>query len=109
MDSASAGYRRQGAKGCLKLGAIADISEAQLLYTASRQALADEKATTMLVDLSQVETLDISAMQILLALKNDVQASGRTFATEGLSVEWKERLEKLGLSLDSVRANLSSN
>ncbi len=100
MDSKSVSYRRQRAKGLLKLGAAVDIFEASNLHATARLAFQDEKATTVCIDLSHLEKLDLTAIQILLALRNDLRASGRAFESEGMSPEIKERLDKLGISMN---------
>ena len=74
----TAHYSRRGAAGTLTLSGSVDIFEAQAVYTAAQRALADPKAVSLCADLSEVQRLDLSALQILCALRRDLEAAGRT-------------------------------
>ncbi len=100
MESTAAVYKRQGAKGKLTLGATLDVAEAALLHAASLQALQDAKAETVTVDASKLEALDLSSIQILMALRNAVSAENREFVTTGLSPTLRNSLDSVGISLD---------
>jgi anti-anti-sigma regulatory factor len=92
-------YRRRGTSGTLKLRGIVDIFEAGVLHTTALSALHDEKATTVRVDLTEVERLDVSALQILLALKQSIEASGRTFSAETSSEAVLKQFHRIGVTL----------
>lgn len=100
MESKSVTYRRQGTHGTLKLRAGVDVSEAADLHKAALRALEDEKAASVSVEASQLERLDMSTVQILLALRKDVRGAGRGFAVEGLAPGLQDSLTNFGISLD---------
>ncbi len=92
-------YRRNGSCGTLKFEGVVDIFEAAALHAAAQRALGDAKATTLRAELARAESLDISAWQIMLALRRDVEASGRTFRVEGMGTPLEEAAARLGLTL----------
>ncbi|MGI4791611.1 MAG: STAS domain-containing protein [Janthinobacterium lividum] len=72
------GYRRRGGEGTLTLRGTVDIFEAQSLRAAALRALGDSKAQTLRLDLAHAERLDVSALQVLCALRRDLETQGRT-------------------------------
>jgi len=92
-------YRRQKSTGVLHLSGIVDIFEATTLHEAARTALEDDKANSLRLDLTHVERLDISALQILLALKAGVIAQGRSFGVTRLAPAPETLLARLGIAL----------
>jgi anti-anti-sigma factor len=92
-------YHRRGTNGTLKLRGVMDIFEAQALHTAALSALQDEKTTTMRVDLTEVERLDISTLQVLLALKRSINASERAFLTVSPSEALLQQFVRMGVTL----------
>ena len=78
-------YTRRGAIGTLKLAGSISIDDAEDFRNVAVSALNDRKAGTIKVDLEAVDRLDTSAWQILIALKRDVAADGRSLALTGES------------------------
>lgn len=77
-------YSRRGGTGTVHLRGVIDIFEARQLHTLALQAFQDARAQKIRVNMSSVERLDISALQILLALKQDLQAEGRSFSLDAV-------------------------
>lgn len=75
-------YRRRGTAGTLTLQGSVDIFEAKIVHDAACRALADTKAQSVCADLSAVERLDLSGLQILSALRRDLELDGRTFVLQ---------------------------
>src|SRR5689334_4626355 len=92
-------YRRRGNTGHLHLSVVVDIFEAAALREVALRALADHKAATVQVDLSAVERLDMSALQILLVLRRELEAADRTFRTKSIAPALVSDLERNGLTL----------
>jgi anti-anti-sigma regulatory factor len=92
-------YRRRGSIGTLTLRGVVDIFEAIALHGSARRILQDSRAASVRLDCSQVERLDLSAIQILLALRRDLTASGRDWKAEDLPSSLHGALEKTGCPL----------
>ena len=92
-------YARRGAMGTLTMRGALDIFEAERLCAVATRALQDIKATTVQLNCSAVDRLDISTLQVLLALKRDLQFAGRTPVVVGLAAPVESMLERLGISL----------
>lgn len=92
-------YKRQGDRGTLTLSGVIDIFEAKTLYDTACHALNDTKAKRIQVNLTQSERLDVSALQILLALRRDVTRVGRTFAWSELPANLAAAFEQGGITL----------
>ncbi len=92
-------YQRRGTRGTIVLGESADIFEAGELLTTARRAVSDPKAAEVYVDLALTERIDLSAIQILLALRADLVAVGRGFAAINASNKLRKRLERAALPL----------
>lgn len=89
-------YRRQAAQGILTLRGKVDIFEAEVLHAQALRALQDTKATTLRVESTHAEVLDFSALQILCALKRDVEAEGRSCVFQAMPEEIRTRAEQYG-------------
>ena len=72
-------YRRRGASGTLSLGGIVDIFEAQSVHAAALAAWKDAKASSLKIDLSQLEQVDIAILQILENLRHCLDRDQRPF------------------------------
>jgi anti-anti-sigma regulatory factor len=70
-------YVRKRDLGTISLTGCVDIFEAQAVLAAARRAFADSKAESVFADLSGVEKLDLTTVQILFALRRDLQIAGR--------------------------------
>jgi anti-anti-sigma factor len=97
-------YHRSGSTGTLKLSGSIDINIAGGLNDLARRALADAKAKSICLELSQVEHFDVSALQVLCALARDVRVSGRSFHTTGMPTRLAEELGRIGITLSSHEA-----
>lgn len=95
----SAHYKRQGSVGVLALHGIVDIFEAGKVHEAALKAFQDAKATTIRMDLAHAERLDISIIQILAALRQEVEASGRQMQTEGTPEPIRQELSRIAVTL----------
>lgn len=92
-------YRRKGTQGTLRLKGVVDIFEASTLLATAQRALRDSQAKSLTLDMSEVERLDLSAVQILLTLKRDFTAQGHTFDTTGSTESVTRTLSLLGVNL----------
>lgn len=92
-------YRRQGGLGTLQLRGVVDIFEAAEFYELAKRACQDTKAQSIRVNLAQVERLDISALQILIALRRDIEASGRALAIADVPAPLAQVWAKAGIPL----------
>lgn len=77
-DDKTTVYKRRGAEGTLTLRGSVDIFEAQDMLATVRRALADTKALSFCANLTEVERLDLSSLQILVALRRELEDAGRT-------------------------------
>ena len=91
----AAQYKRQGEAGILALHGAVDIFEAQAVHAAALEALADHTAVVRL-DSADAQRLDLSALQVLAALRRDLEAAGRN-----LHVSSPEAAVRAGLSLSN--------
>lgn len=62
----------------LTLSGIIDIFQAASLHAAGRKALGDKRAETLCIHLADVTRLDISAIQVLMALRREAEQAGHT-------------------------------
>ena len=84
-------------EGChLVLQGVVDIFEAGELHTLARAAM--DAGGEVTVKLEEVERLDSSAIQILLALGQMLKAEGRSYRLEGMPAVVQESWRLLGLS-----------
>lgn len=92
-------FARHGAVGTLTLGGVIDIFEAERLHATALRAFKDKKASTLHVDLSRTERLDASALQILCALRQHFETSGRTIVFDAISGSLAASYDCLGITL----------
>jgi anti-anti-sigma regulatory factor len=93
-----ADYQRRKQEGTLTLRGVVDIFEAAPLQAEAQRALHDEKATVISISLAQAERLDVAALQILIALRRDVQAAGRGFTARNTPPLIAKTVAELGLA-----------
>ena len=74
-----------------------DLFSIQEQFEALRIRLAGHQGPLML-DLSGIGDLDLSGLQLLLALERQAKAQGATLSLTGLKAEWTERFRPLGLA-----------
>ena len=79
----AAQYKQQDAEGILVLHGVVDIFEAQAVHAAASEALADYKAAVVRLDSANAQRLDLSALQILSALRRDLEAASRHLHVAG--------------------------
>ena len=77
LSGNSVTYRRQGKRGVLTLSGVIDIFEAANLHAVGLKALNDKRAETLCIHLEQVTRLDLSAIQLLMALRRDSEQAGQ--------------------------------
>ena len=94
-------YQRRGAIGTLRLAGVMDIFEAAALRDAACKALADAKAGATRVDLADVERLDLTAAQILIALGREITAAGRAFGIDRAPERLTPTLAWVGVTGDA--------
>lgn len=70
-------YRRRGAAGILTLHGAIDMFEASAFHESAQKALHDTQAKSVTIELTGAERLDMSALQILRALRRDLAEAGR--------------------------------
>lgn len=68
----------------LNLSGIVDIFDASALHQDALEVMSGP-AGRVAVQMEQVESVDMSILQVLLALKRDLTAAGRTIRFEGVS------------------------
>jgi anti-anti-sigma factor len=98
MDSNTLIDVRQASEGRLELELRGDVNvflASQLHEEAVRLA---ESGQDVLVDCEQVESVDASALQILVALQEALAAHGRTVQFRGGSEQWIRTIRSTGLS-----------
>lgn len=74
-----------------------DLFSIQEQWEALRIRLADHQGPLVL-DLFAIGDLDLSGLQLLLALERQAKAQGATLSFTGLKAEWAERFRPLGLA-----------
>ena len=92
-------YQRRQEEGTLTLRGCVDIFEAGALHAAVQRALRDSKASAICVNLAEVERLDVSAIQLLLALRREVEAAGRIFLLRECASTKTQPFALLGVAL----------
>ena len=100
-------YERREREGTLTLAGAVDVFEAALVHAAVQTASDDLQAIAIYVDLAGVERLDLSAIQLLLALRREVQASGRSFFIRGECSLLAKAIEPLGVSFEPTSGDLN--
>jgi len=93
-----ANYFLKGSEGILTLRGDMDIFEAQSIYAAALAALGDSEASTISIDLMNVRRIDLSALQILIALRRDFESLEQT-VTFHIPEELTERITRSGIPL----------
>ena len=92
-------YHRRGGTGHIVLAGVADIFEASDIHATALKAFADTKAKSVTVDLTDLERMDLSTIQILLALQQALNADGRTMVAQNLPEVQASAWNRIGLSL----------
>ena len=100
-------WEPQGAAGALHLRGVVDIFDAEHLrdianeaaQAATRQTAGDDSDAPVLLDMSQVERLDVSAVQILCAFRQALAEAGRTLRVSPLPDSVARSLATLGVTL----------
>lgn len=88
--------RKADKEWSLSLSGIVDIFDAAALHQAALEVSSGGSAG-LVVLLEEAQTLDISTIQVLLALKRDLVASGRTIHFDGISTVLSELCRSAGL------------
>jgi len=84
-------------EGChLVLQGVVDVFEARELHALAQAAM--DAGGEVTVRFEEVERLDSSAIQILLALGQTLKAEGRSYRLEGMPAGVQESWRLLGLS-----------
>ena len=97
-QSATIQYQRRGDTGTLRLTGVIDIFEVGALHEAALKALADEKAQNLRIQAADAERMDLTAAQMLVALRREVVAKGRTFALDNAPENLKQTLAWVSLA-----------
>ena len=92
-------YRRRGGEGTLSLHGVVDIFEAASLRDAALRAVGDAGISTLHLDVAHAERLDVSALQILFALRNEIEGQERTFIPGVIPPAVADSLAKIGCVL----------
>ena len=77
-----AAYGRRGGAGFLRLHGNVDIFEARAVHAAAAACLGDAGADPVTLDLTDARRLDLSAMQVLAALRRDLEAAHRALSLQ---------------------------
>jgi anti-anti-sigma regulatory factor len=77
---------------------MVDIFEAETLRSQVMRALDDANADSVAIDLAHLESVDITALQILLALRGGVVAVGRKFVITNPPPAFTKTLVELDLA-----------
>lgn len=70
-------YRRRRATGTLTLSGAVDIFEVQRLHGAAMRAMNDVKSEEVVLDITGMEQADLSILQVLISLRQSLEATGR--------------------------------
>jgi anti-anti-sigma factor len=84
--------------GALKLGGALEIGAADLLRDCLRDYF--QRQPKYLLDLSEVNSCDAAALQLLLAARQTAARSGRSFRLSGISTAVGETAAALGVSIE---------
>lgn len=99
QSTAEIKFTQQQDMGLLILSGVIDIFEAEHLLDTARQAAKNAEVQTLHLDMAAVERLDISTIQILMALKTNSVENARTFNLRSISSPAAQALETLGVTL----------
>jgi anti-anti-sigma factor len=88
---------RGGALVAELIGVI-DVSVAEELHHQAMDLV--ESGKNVVIELGQTERLDASALQVLLAMRQDLVRRGRSFSMAGYGPEIRNYLERAGVSGD---------
>ncbi len=78
-------FRKSGMKCTISALGVLDIFEADEFLQAARKLVSQPKASQLIVDLTAVERLDLTALQIIHALLRSSTACGANVEVVGLS------------------------
>ena len=92
-------YEKEQAQGTLTLQGTVDIFEAAMLYETVKHIASDHEAVSVCVDFTNAKRLDISAIQLLLTLRNELEANRRRFIIRGNDSLIEKIFSPLGISL----------
>ncbi len=91
------GYRQQ--KGTLSLRGTLGVAEAHELKQTLLRAVNDSRAREFRVHLSQVDQMDLSVLQLMLAFRNACCSGGRTFTVVEMPSALQAALSQMGVAL----------
>ena len=91
-------YERRGGEGHLTFRGDVDIFEARTAHAAAADCLGDTEAAFVTLDLTAARRLDLAAMQILAALRRDLEAAGRPL-TPQIPAPLAAAMTRTGLTL----------
>ena len=81
------------------MNGVIDIFEATRCIPPRSPPSTMPKPARVRVDFAQAERLDLSAVQLLLALRRETDAAGRTFQAENVPENLAQMLTMLGMTL----------
>lgn len=100
-------WERQDAAGALRLRGVVDIFDAECLRDIANDAAraitsettGDASDAPIVLDMSQVERLDVSIVQILCAFRQALTEAGRTLRVSSMPEGVARSLATLGVTL----------
>ena len=105
--SAEINWEPESASGALRLSGVVDIFEAERLRDTAREAVrvlraspdAAGNSAPVHLNLTGVERLDVSAVQLLCAFRQALAEGGRTLRVEAMPASVALSLRTLGVTL----------
>jgi anti-anti-sigma regulatory factor len=88
-------------EGVIALAGVIDIFEADRFHAIAMQAADDAAAPNIVLDLSRAEQIDISALQVICALRRGLESSGRKLIVHDPAAVHEANAVRLGLFLAS--------
>jgi anti-anti-sigma factor len=91
--------QQNGEEFTLTLSGNIDLCQAGPLYEITCKLAANQELKLIEVELSQVERLDAAALQILCAMRREIQSVERQVQFSGMGEELTLRLSQVGITL----------
>lgn len=97
-DVKTVSFRKSGTKCTISASGVLDIFEADAFLQAARKLVSQPKASHLIVDLTAVERMDVTALQIIHGLLRSPTACGANVEIVGLSDTCATAAASVGLA-----------
>ncbi len=92
-------FRKSGGKCTITASGVLDIFEAQHFLQAAQKLVSQPKATQLVLDMTAVERMDITALQIIHGLLTASTSSGTRIEMVGLSESCAKTAALIGFDI----------